>query len=41
MEAYLRENMQTIEGFHIGPLFNMPIDEFSIREDVFEGKRLW
>jgi hypothetical protein len=38
MESYLRDNVHTIEDHYIGPLCNKPIDEFSPREDVVEGK---
>jgi hypothetical protein len=40
MEAYLRENVPTIEDFYVGPLCNKPRDPFSPKDDVVEGQML-
>ena len=40
MEAYLRENVPTINDCYIGPLCNKPIDVFYLRDNVIEGQML-
>ena len=40
MEAYLSENVPTIEYFYIGHLCSKPRDAFSPKEDVVEGQML-
>lgn len=40
MEAYLRENVPTIEDYYVGPLCSRPKDDFSSKEDIVEGQML-